>query len=106
MVGVDHIRWNNDGLVPVIAQDFTSKEILMLAWANREAVELTESTGLATYWSRSRREIWVKGKTSGNSQNVVSIKIDCDEDALIYLVQQHGPACHQGTPTCFERELT
>lgn len=106
MVDVDHIRWNNDGLVPVVAQDFTSKEILMMAWANREAVELTESTGLATYWSRSRREIWVKGKTSGNSQTVVSIKIDCDEDALIYLVQQNGPACHQGTPTCFERELT
>jgi phosphoribosyl-AMP cyclohydrolase len=94
------------GLIPVVAQDATSGEILMLAYANREAVEKTLQTGYAHYYSRSRRRLWLKGEDSGNKQKVLKILVDCDLDALIYLVEQKGVACHTGNRSCFYRELT
>lgn len=98
---ISRIRFNKEGLVPVIAQDSATKEVLMLAWMNAEAVQLTIDTRLGTYFSRSRNKIWVKGEESGNSQAVRSIRADCDGDALLMIVDQSGPACHTGNPTCF-----
>jgi phosphoribosyl-AMP cyclohydrolase len=94
-----------NGLIPVVVQDAKTKETLMLAYANREAVELTVSTGKATYWSRSRGKLWVKGETSGNTQKIVSVTADCDFDALLYVVEQKGVVCHTGAPTCFHNPL-
>jgi phosphoribosyl-AMP cyclohydrolase len=91
-----------DGLVPVITQDVHSKDVLMLAYANKEALKLSFTTGVAHYWSRSRASLWKKGETSGHVQNIRSIKKDCDSDTLLYLVDQVGPACHRGTRTCFD----
>ncbi len=98
---ISRIRFDEDGLVPVIAQDSMSKEVLMLAWMNATAVQLTIDTGLGTYFSRSRNKIWVKGEESGNSQSVQSLRADCDGDTLLLVVDQSGPACHTGNPTCF-----
>ncbi|MEN9543103.1 MAG: hypothetical protein RJB54_221 [Actinomycetota bacterium] len=92
-------------LLPAIVQDANSKEVLMLAWVNKEALERTASTKQATFWSRSRKEIWVKGQTSGNKQEVISIKFDCDSDAFLFLVYSHGPACHTGEKSCFYSEI-
>jgi phosphoribosyl-AMP cyclohydrolase len=94
-----------NGLIPVIVQDAETKEVLMLAYANREAVENTLNTKKATYWSRSRNELWVKGETSGHTQKIISVSADCDCDALLYVVQQKGVACHTGAVTCFHNEL-
>lgn len=95
------------GLLPVVVQEAATKDVLMLAWANAEAVDRTLTTGRATYWSRSRGQLWVKGETSGNTQRVVSVATDCDGDTLLYTVEQTGPACHTGTQTCFSgRELS
>jgi phosphoribosyl-AMP cyclohydrolase len=94
-----------NGLIPVVVQDAKTKETLMLAYANREAVEKTLSTGKATYWSRSRGKLWVKGETSGNTQKIVSVTADCDYDALLYVVEQKGVVCHTGAPTCFHNPL-
>lgn len=95
------------GLLPVVVQEATTKDVLMLAWANAEAVDRTLTTGRATYWSRSRGQLWVKGETSGHAQRVVSVATDCDGDTLLYSVEQTGPACHTGTRTCFTgRELS
>ena len=94
------------GMLPVITQDEKSREVLMLAYANQEAYELTLKTGIATYYSTSRNEIWVKGKTSGDTQIIKEILIDCDEDALLYKVIQQGKgACHTGERTCFYRSI-
>ena len=90
------------GLIPVVAQDVDSGAVLMLAWASREALAQTLATGRATYWSRRRGELWVKGATSGHTQQVVEVALDCDGDAVLYRVSQTGPACHTGTMTCFE----
>ena len=98
-------RLSDGSLLPAIVQDVATKEVLMLAWVNLEALELSRKTGRATFWSRSRKEIWVKGDTSGNSQEIIEIKFDCDSDALLFLVQPHGPACHTGEQTCFYRDL-
>jgi len=96
-----------DGLVPAIAQQFDSGEVLMLAWMDDEALRRTLATGRATYWSRSRGEYWVKGESSGHAQRVVSVALDCDGDTLLVRVDQTGPACHTGTRTCFtDRILT
>lgn len=96
----------NDGLVPVVVQDFASKEVLMMAYVSRAAYKKTLETGLATYWSRSRQELWVKGLTSGNTQNIKEIRIDCDRDTLLYVVEQvGGAACHEGYKSCFFRKL-
>ncbi len=94
-----------DGLVPCIVQDFTTREVLMLAYMNAESLARTLETGLATYWSRSRSALWVKGETSGHYQHVREIRIDCDEDTLLLLVDQDGAACHTGRRSCFYRTL-
>jgi phosphoribosyl-ATP pyrophosphohydrolase/phosphoribosyl-AMP cyclohydrolase len=98
-------RRGDQDLLPVVAQDFLTGEIRMLAWANREAVDKTLATGLATFWSRSRQALWTKGETSGNGLAVQEILVDCDADALIYVVSAKGPTCHTGAPTCFFRRL-
>ena len=94
-----------DGLVPVIVQDTETREVLMMAYANDEAVRLTQQTGFAHYYSRSRRKLWKKGEESGHFQRVKRILADCDEDCLIYEVEQTGAACHTGYRTCFYRTL-
>jgi phosphoribosyl-AMP cyclohydrolase len=94
-----------DGLVPVVTQEAKTGKVLMLAYANREAVELTMKTKFATYWSRSRSELWKKGDTSGHVQKVKKVLVDCDNDTLLYVVDQVGPACHTGKHSCFFRKL-
>ncbi|MDT0303389.1 phosphoribosyl-AMP cyclohydrolase [Streptomonospora wellingtoniae] len=97
---------NADGLLPAVVQQYDTGEVLMLAWMDDEALRRTLQTGSATYWSRSRREYWVKGATSGNVQRVMGAALDCDGDTLLIRVDQTGAACHTGTRTCFdEREL-
>jgi phosphoribosyl-AMP cyclohydrolase len=104
---VDEIDFEKGGgLVPVVAQDANTGEILMLAYANKEAVEKTLQTGYAHYYSRSRKKLWMKGEESGNKQRVLKILVDCDADSLIYVVEQSGVACHTGNRSCFYRELT
>ena len=100
------VRYDADGLIPVIAQDATTNEVLTLAYANREAVEKTLSSGEAHFYSRSRQELWRKGETSGNTQRVVEVRLDCDGDALLYRVDPAGPACHTGERTCFFTTLS
>jgi phosphoribosyl-AMP cyclohydrolase len=92
-------------LIPAIAQDAHSKEVLMLAYVNQEALAQMISTGAGTYWSRSRKEIWVKGATSGHTQKVISLALDCDGDALLIAVEQIGAACHTGKKTCFHQPI-
>lgn len=92
-------------LIPAIAQDSSSGEVLMLAYMNRESLAITLESGRATYWSRSRNELWEKGATSGHTQKVISIDIDCDGDALLLKVEQVGGACHTGDRTCFHRSI-
>lgn len=94
------------GLVPAIAQDVTTGEVLMLAWMNRDALTRTLETGDVTYWSRSRKELWRKGATSGHTQRLVEAYVDCDGDTLLLKVEQAGPACHTGAPTCFFRKMS
>jgi len=104
---IDEVDFDKGGgLVPVVAQDAKSGEILMVAYANKEAVEKTLQTGYAHYYSRLRRRLWMKGEESGNKQKVIKILVDCDADSLIYLVEQIGVACHTGNRSCFYRELT
>lgn len=95
----------NNGLVPCVVQDTESLEVLMLAYMSEESLEKTLKTGLATYWSRSRQQLWVKGETSGHYQHVQEILIDCDEDTLLLKVHQDGAACHTGKRSCFYRTL-
>jgi phosphoribosyl-AMP cyclohydrolase len=95
------LRRNDAGLVPAIVQEHGTGEVLMLAWMNDEALHRTLTTGRATYWSRSRGELWVKGATSGHHQHVRSVRLDCDGDALLLSVDQTGPACHTGATSCF-----
>ena len=102
---VEDIKFDEKGLVPVIVQDWNTGKILMQAYANREAVELTLKTGLAHFYSRSRKKLWLKGETSGNVQRVRKILIDCDGDSLIYQAEPAGPACHTGNYSCFYRSL-
>ena len=100
------IDFNKEGgLVPVIVQDIGTKDILMLAYADIEALESTIENGKACFWSRSRNKKWIKGEESGNFQIVKKIMVDCDSDALVYLVEPTGPACHTGNETCFHNEL-
>ena len=94
-----------NGLIPVVVQDFESKKLLMLAYANKEALEKTLSTGYAHYWSRSRNKLWMKGETSGHTQKIKRILIDCDYDALLFMVEQKGNVCHTGKDTCFHNKL-
>ena len=95
------LKYDADGLIPAIAQDDQSGEVLMMAWMNADAVRATLDTGDVTYWSRSRQELWVKGATSGNRQRLVDFRLHCDRDCLLIEVRQEGPACHTGRRTCF-----
>ncbi len=88
-------------LIPTVAQDYLTKEVLMLAYMNKEAFELTQKTGYAWYWSKERKKLWRKGETSGNDQLIKEIRVDCDLDAVLLLVEQKGVACHTGNKTCF-----
>jgi phosphoribosyl-AMP cyclohydrolase len=99
------VRFDADGLVPAIAQSRDTGEVLMLAYMNREALEETIATGRVCYWSRSRRKLWRKGETSGHTQRLVGIALDCDGDALLLQVEQLGPACHTGARSCFFRSI-
>jgi len=94
-----------EGLVPVIVQDVNTKEVLTLAYTNKESLELTQKTGNSWFWSRSRNKLWMKGEESGNVQKVREILVDCDSDAIIYLVEPSGPACHTGERVCFHHQL-
>ena len=102
---LDALRFNADGLVPAIAQDAGSGEVLMLAWMNREAIERTLAEGYACYYSRSRQAMWRKGETSGHSQALKSLRFDCDGDAILLSVEQTGPACHTNRSSCFYLEV-
>jgi len=103
---IDRVIWNADGLAPVIVQQHDTREVLMLAWMDAEALRRTLTGGRAVYWSRSRQEYWRKGDTSGNTQRVHGVAVDCDGDTILLTVDQQGPACHTGTRTCFDgREL-
>jgi phosphoribosyl-AMP cyclohydrolase / phosphoribosyl-ATP pyrophosphohydrolase len=95
------VKWDAQGLAPAIVQDALSGEVLMLAWMSRESLRQTLETGLATFWSRSRKQLWVKGATSGNTQRVRAVRLDCDGDALLVRVDPAGPACHTGARSCF-----
>lgn len=102
MAWLEQLKWDAAGLVPVITQEFETKQVLTLAWMNKESLQLTVDTGLAVYWSRSRQKLWQKGEESGNQQHVKSIRLDCDGDAvLLEVVQQGGIACHTGRHHCF-----
>ena len=103
---IENLKFDSRGLIPVIAQDHKTKQVLMLAWANLQSLELSFNSGYATYFSRSRNEIWQKGKTSGNLQEIVKIYSDCDQDSLIFIVNQLGPACHTGEKSCFFHKIT
>src|SRR3954452_16378513 len=105
MNALQGVRYNEEGLVPVVAQDANTGEVLTLAFANEEAVQKTIETGEAHYHSRSRGELWRKGETSGNTQRVVEVRLDCDGDALLYRVDRAGPACHTGERSCFFTSL-
>ncbi len=102
---LDAIAFDADGLVPAVAQQHDTGEVLMLAWMNREAVSETLATGGVCYWSRKRRRLWRKGETSGQVQRLVEMRLDCDGDALLLLVDQSGVACHTGRRSCFFRAL-
>jgi phosphoribosyl-ATP pyrophosphohydrolase/phosphoribosyl-AMP cyclohydrolase len=103
--GPANVEFDQNGLVPVVAQDAATGDVLTLAYANREALEKTLASGEAHYYSRSRSELWRKGATSGNTQRVVEVRLDCDGDALLYRVEPHGPACHTGEQSCFYTRL-
>jgi phosphoribosyl-AMP cyclohydrolase len=101
----DEIKYDVNGLIPAIVQDADTKEVLMMAYMNGESLKLTIETGETWFWSRSRKELWHKGATSGNMQRVVELRVDCDADTLLGLVHSAGPACHTGERTCFYRNL-
>jgi phosphoribosyl-AMP cyclohydrolase len=98
----DRLRLDASGLLPAVVQDASTGRVLMLAWMDREALRRTVDTRRATYWSRSRRTYWVKGETSGNTQHVRQVRLDCDGDTVLLVVDQSGPACHTGADTCFD----
>lgn len=95
------LRYDDRGLIPAITQDHQTGEVLMMAWMNLAAIGATLASGKVTYWSRSRQELWIKGETSGHGQHLVEMRIDCDRDCLLVLVEQTGPACHTGRRSCF-----
>lgn len=105
LVDIDSLKFNSDGLIPAIVQDASTHDVLMMAWMNAESLRLTLETGQTWFWSRSRSELWRKGATSGNTQDVVSIMVDCDADCLLVRARPAGPACHTGAMSCFYRAL-
>ncbi|HAZ05488.1 MAG TPA: phosphoribosyl-AMP cyclohydrolase, partial [Acetobacterium sp.] len=102
---LENIKYNEAGLVPAIVQDYETRQVLMMAWMNEEALKMTLDTKKATFYSRSRQALWVKGETSGNTQTVVKVDYDCDGDTLLLQVIPAGPACHTGNTSCFYRSL-
>lgn len=98
------LKRNDAGLVPAIVQDATSRDVLMLGWMDDGALHRTLETGRSTFWSRSRQQYWVKGETSGNTQTVREVRLDCDGDTVLLIVDQRGPACHTGATTCFDSD--
>lgn len=102
---LSNIKFNEAGLIPVIVQDYETRQVLMMAWMNEEALKLTLETKKATFYSRSRQQLWIKGETSGSTQSVVAVDYDCDGDTLLVQVIPAGPACHTGNTTCFYRNL-
>ena len=105
MISLDDIKFNENGLIPAVIQDFFTKEVLMVAFMNRESLEVTLKEGYTCFWSRSRKELWRKGETSGNKQKVVTIVSDCDNDTLLVKVIKDGSACHTGNESCFFNEI-
>ena len=99
------LKYDENGLIPCIAQQDGSGEVLMMAWMNAQAVAKTLETGRVTYWSRSRRQFWIKGETSGHVQHLVDLRVDCDRDCLLAVVRQEGPACHTNRRSCFYTAL-
>mgnify|MGYP001049135440 CR=1 FL=1 len=104
-VSIDELKFDAQGLLPVIVQEARTQQVLMLAYMNREALELTLQSAEMVFWSRSRQQLWRKGETSGNRQRLVALRVDCDADCLLALVETAGPACHTGNPSCFYRAL-
>ena len=102
---LDGLKFDANGLITAVVQDADNGDVLMVAYMNREAVERTLETRKVTYWSRSRQKFWVKGETSGNTQELVSMRVDCDQDCLLVLARQTGPACHEGYRSCFFRQM-
>ena len=102
---LDGIHWDANGLVPAIVQDSKDGQVLMMAWMNRDSLRRTLEEGVTCFWSRSRKEFWVKGATSGNTQRVVKVTVDCDRDTLLVVVEQKGVACHTGKRSCFFTEI-
>ena len=105
MINIDNLKFDDKGLIPAIVVDSISKKVLTLAYMNRESLEISMKEGKTCFWSRSRGELWRKGETSGNFQHIVSITADCDNDALVVVVEKDGPACHKGTDSCFTSPL-
>ena len=103
---INELRWNKQGLIPAIAQDAKTGRVLMFAWMNAESLQLTADEGVAVYWSRSRKKLWRKGESSGHTQHIKEIRLDCDEDVILLSVEQAGSiACHTGRESCFYRVL-
>ena len=105
MLDINALKFDEKGLIPAIVVDAWSKKVLTLAYMNRESLEISLEKGLTCFYSRSRQELWLKGETSGNYQHIVSITADCDNDALVVVVEKDGPACHTGTDSCFTKEV-
>lgn len=104
-MNLDALRWNDEGLLPAIVQDAETHTVLMMAWVSRDSLAQTLALGETVFWSRSRAELWHKGATSGNTQRVLDLRVDCDGDTLLMLVNPAGPACHTGEISCFFRRL-
>ena len=102
MLNIDELKFDEQGLIPAIVVDADTKDVLTLAYMNKESLAISMEKGLTCFWSRSRQELWLKGETSGNYQHIISITADCDKDALTVLVKKDGPACHKGTDSCFQ----
>ncbi len=105
MLNIDELKFDEKGLIPAIVVDSITKKVLTLAYMNRESLEISMKEGKTCFWSRSRQELWRKGETSGNYQHIVSITADCDNDALVVVVEKEGPACHTGSDSCFTKEV-
>ena len=105
MIDINNLKFDKDGLIPAVVVDAVTKQVLTVAYMNKESLAISMEKGLTCFWSRSRQELWLKGETSGNYQHIVSITADCDGDALVVVVDKEGPACHLGTESCFTNEL-
>ena len=105
MIDIDKLKYDENGLIPAVIVDAVSKKVLTVAYMNKESLKVTIEKGLTCFWSRSRKELWLKGKTSGNYQHVVSITADCDLDSLVVVVEKDGPACHTGSDSCFTNKV-